>query len=173
MHCDTVFFVMAVVSNKISSVHEERKNIGIKPGDTVRVWTKVEEKGKTRLQAFEGIILAHKHGVEEGATFTVRKISGGVGVEKIFPLYSPNIDKIEILKHAKTRRAKLYYVRDKAAKEIRKKMKATIAEVIEKETVVESEKEEPTTEESEPKEENVETIEAETKEKKEEAKEEK
>ncbi len=102
---------------------EERKKWEIKSGNTVKVWLKIKEGDKTRLQAFEGLIIAHKHGFEQGATFTVRKISSGVGVERIFPVFSPNIDKIEITKRAKTRRAKLYYIRDKAAKEIRRKMK--------------------------------------------------
>ena len=100
-----------------------RKKLDIKPGYIVRVSSKIEEKGKTRLQAFEGMVLARKHGTESGATFTVRKVASGVGVERIFPLYSPLIDKIEVVRRNKARRAKLYYVRDKAAKEIRKKMK--------------------------------------------------
>ena len=83
------------------------------------------EKGKTRLQAFEGLVLSRKHGQEAGATFTVRRVASGVGVERIFPLYSPNIDKIELVKKSKTRKSKLYYVREKAAKEIRRKMKQT------------------------------------------------
>jgi len=102
---------------------EERQNADIRPGDTVRVWQKIKEGEKTRLQAFEGIVIARKHGREAGATFTVRKVASGVGTEKIFPLYSPIIDKLEIVKRAKTRRAKLYYIRDKAAREIRKKMR--------------------------------------------------
>lgn len=102
---------------------EKRKKLDIRPGSTVRVWVKIEEKDKTRLQAFEGLVIAKKHGKEPGATFTVRKISSGVGIERIFPLYSPMIDKVEILRHSKVRRAKLYYIRDKAAKEIRRKMK--------------------------------------------------
>ena len=106
---------------QISPVNvKERKELGIKSGDTVRVWQKIEEKGKTRLQAFEGVVLATKHGTEPGATFTVRKVSLGVGVEKIFPLYSPNIDKIEILKRARVRRNKLYFVRDKVTRELRR-----------------------------------------------------
>lgn len=110
---------------KISPVNtEHRKLLDIRPGDTVRVWSKIEEKGKTRLQAFEGLVLARKHGTENGATFTVRKVASGVGVERIFPLYSPNIDKIELVRRAKTRRAKLYYIREKATKEIRRKMKS-------------------------------------------------
>jgi len=102
---------------------ETRKKLDFASGDTVRVWSKIEDKGKYRLQAFEGLVLARKHGTEPGATFTVRKVSNSVGVERIFPLYSPLIDKIEVTKKTKTRRSKLYYVREKAVKEIRRKMK--------------------------------------------------
>ena len=102
---------------------EERRKLDLRSGDTVRVWQKIVEKGKTRLQAFEGLVLARKHGREAGATFTVRNVSFGVGVEKIFPLYSPVIDKIEVLKRSKIRRAKLYYIREKAAKEISRQMR--------------------------------------------------
>lgn len=106
-----------------SPVADSRKNLDIKSGDTVRVWQKIQEKGKTRLQAFEGLVIAVKHGKEAGSTFTVRKVSLGVGVEKIFPTYSPMIDSIETLKRSKVRRAKLYHIRDKAAKEIRRQMR--------------------------------------------------
>lgn len=102
---------------------EDRKNLGLKAGDTVRVHQKIQDKGKTRIQIFEGLVLARKHGNEPGATFTVRKVASGVGVEKIFPLYSPNIDKIEIIKRAKVRRAKLYYIREKVAREIKRQMR--------------------------------------------------
>ena len=109
---------------KVSPVNmESRKAREIRSGDTGKVWSKVQEKGKTRLQAFEGIVLARKHGAEAGATFTVRKVSDGVGVEKIFPLYSPSIDKIEILRRAKVRRAKLYHIREKVAREIKRQMR--------------------------------------------------
>ncbi len=101
----------------------DRKNFDIRSGDTVRVWQKIQEKDKVRLQAFEGLVIAVKHGKEAGATFTVRRVASGVGVEKIFPLYSPIIDSIETLKRSKVRRAKLYHVRDKAAKEIRRQMR--------------------------------------------------
>src|SRR5690606_12311459 len=101
---------------------EERKKLDLRSGDTVRVWQKIQEKGKTRLQAFEGLVLARKHGKEAGATFTVRRVASGVGVEKIFPLYSPIIDKIEMVKRAKVRRSKLYHIREKAAKEISRQM---------------------------------------------------
>jgi large subunit ribosomal protein L19 len=104
-----------------------RKAIDFTSGDTVRVWSKIEDKGKYRLQAFEGLVLARKHGTDPQATFTVRKVSNNVGVERIFPLFSPSIDKIEITKRAKTRRSKLYYIRDKAAKEIRRKMKTIVS----------------------------------------------
>lgn len=103
---------------------EERKALTFRAGDTIKVHQIIHEKGKIRLQVFEGLVLARKHGTEIGATFTVRKIAEGVGVERIFPLYSPMIDRIEVVRRAKVRRAKLYYVRDKAAKEISKQMKA-------------------------------------------------
>lgn len=102
---------------------EQRKKLDIRAGDTVKVWQKIKEGEKSRLQMFEGLVLARKHGKEAGATFTVRKVTSGVGVEKIFPLYSPIIDKIEILKRAKVRRAKLYHIREKAAKEINRQMR--------------------------------------------------
>lgn len=109
---------------------KKRRSLNFRAGDMVRVWVKIEEKGKTRFQAFEGLVIARKHGNEEGATFTVRKVSGGIGVERIFPLYSPNIDKIETVRRAKVRRSKLYYVREKAAREIRRKMKQVKAVII-------------------------------------------
>ena len=102
---------------------EARKSIAFSSGDSVRVWSKIEDKGKYRLQAFEGIVLARKHGTSPSATFTVRKVSNGVGVERVFPLYSPMVDKIEVTKKTMTRRSKLYYIREKAVKEIRRKMK--------------------------------------------------
>jgi len=104
----------------------ERAKLDIRAGDSVKVWQKINEKGKTRLQLFEGLVLAVKHGKEAGGTFTVRKVASGVGVEKIFPIYSPLIDKIEIVKRSKVRRAKLYHVREKAAKEIRRQMRNTM-----------------------------------------------
>lgn len=95
----------------------------LKPGDTVRVWQKIEEKGKTRLQAFEGLILARKHGNEAGGTFTVRKVASGVGVEKVFPVHSPMIDHVELVKRARMRRAKLYFIREKVARESRRQLR--------------------------------------------------
>ena len=122
---------------------EQRKKLDLRAGDTVKVSQKIKEKAKdgslkVRIQAFEGLVLARKHGTEAGATFTVRKVTSGVGVEKIYPLYSPNIDKIEILRRAKVRRAKLYHIRDKAAKEISREMRRIIAVKHAPEEVVEA-----------------------------------
>lgn len=100
-----------------------RKDLDIRAGDTVKVHTKIEEKGKTRTQIFQGLVLAVKHGREPGATFTVRKISNGVGVERIFPLYSPNIEKIEIVRRSKVRQSKLYFIRNKVTRDIKRKMR--------------------------------------------------
>lgn len=125
---------------QISPVNiEERKGLKLKSGDKARVWQKIKEKDKTRLQAFEGIVIARKHGAEPGATFTVRGLYNGVGVERIFPLYSPSIEKIEVISSSKTRKAKLYYLRKKAAKEIRKKMKIlrVVKKVAEESSVIE------------------------------------
>ncbi|OHB15239.1 MAG: 50S ribosomal protein L19 [Candidatus Zambryskibacteria bacterium RIFOXYC1_FULL_39_10] len=119
---------------KISTVNiEERKRLDVKSGDTVRVTQKIVEKDKktgkpkTRLQDFEGLCLAVKHGKEVGGTITLRKVASGVGVERIFPIYSPMIEKIEVTKRSKVRRAKLYHIRKKAAKEIRRQMRNTQA----------------------------------------------
>lgn len=104
---------------------ESRKNLEFASGDVVRVWNKIKEAdGKTRLQAFEGMVLARKHGTEIGATFTVRRVASGIGVERVFPLFGVMIDKIEVVRHSKTRRSKLYYVRDKALRDVRRKLKA-------------------------------------------------
>jgi large subunit ribosomal protein L19 len=106
---------------------KQRATLDLKAGDTVRVFLKIQEKGKTRLQAFEGLVLARKHGAEAGGSFTVRRVASGIGVEKVFPIYSPIIDKIEIVRRAKVRRAKLYYIRDKVAREIRRQMRRSTA----------------------------------------------
>lgn len=102
---------------------DERTKLGIRPGDTVRVHQKIVEKGKTRTQAFEGLVLATKHGHEAGATFTVRAQLSGIGVERVFPLFAPFIEKIEIVKRSKVRRAKLYFIRDKVAREVRRQLR--------------------------------------------------
>lgn len=121
----------------------ERKNLPIRAGATVKVSLKIEEKGKTRLQIFEGLVLAVKGGKGNGAMFTVRKTASGIGVEKIFPLYSPSIDKIEIVRQSDVGRSKLYFIRKKVTRDVRRKMRHTkggvtvpeqIEEVTEEET---------------------------------------
>ena len=87
----------------------------VQVGDTVRVHLKVKEGNRERIQVFEGTVIAKKHGgIEE--TFTVRRISYGVGVEKVFPLHAPSIEKVEVVRHGKVRRAKLYYLRGRVGK---------------------------------------------------------
>lgn len=120
---------MEMSAIKVSPVNmAERKALDLRAGDTVRVHQKIKEKDKYRIQVFEGLVLARKHQGEAGGTFTVRKVASGVGMERIFPLYSPMIEKIEITKRAKVRRAKLYHIRKKAAKEISKEMSKLRAE---------------------------------------------
>lgn len=114
---------MAVKTSPVDM--DARKNLDLRVGDTVRVWQKIEEKGKYRLQVFEGLVLARKHGSEAGGTFTVRRVASGVGVEKIFPIYSPMIDKIEVVKRSRVRRAKLYFIREKVAREARRQLRNT------------------------------------------------
>lgn len=108
----------------------------IRPGYTIRVHQKIpasakatagkQEENKERIQIFEGLVIAKKHGKEIGSTITIRKVVSGIGVEKIIPLHSPNIAKIEVIKRDKTRRAKLYYLREAKGKRARlKKEKET------------------------------------------------
>lgn len=102
----------------------KREVTEIQPGWQVKVHQKIKEGEKERIAPFEGLVIAKKHGREPGGTFIVRRIISGIGVEKIFPIHSPAIEKIEILKKAKVRRAKLYYLREKSRKETRRKIKA-------------------------------------------------
>ncbi len=132
---------------------EGRAKLGIRPGDTVRVTQNIIElkKGRgtdkkektiknTRKQSFEGLVLSVKHGKEAGGMFTVRAVLSGVGVEKTFPLYSPVIDSITIVKRSPVRRAKLYFIRDKAAKAVRRQLRnARIMNVTSDESVTEEE----------------------------------
>jgi len=103
-----------------------RRALPLQAGLTVKVKQKIVEGDKTRLQTFEGLIISCRHGGEPGATFTVRRVSSGVGVEKTFPLYSPIIESVKIIGPAKVRRAKLYYMRDKSRREIRRKLKQSL-----------------------------------------------
>ncbi len=97
----------------------------IQPGMFVRVYQKIKEGKKERIQRIEGLVLARKHGSESGATFNIRRIVKGVGIEWILPLFSPHIEKIELIKAAKVRKAKLYYIREKSSRQARKKLKQT------------------------------------------------
>ena len=93
----------------------ENETPKVQIGDTVRVHVKVKEGSRERIQVFEGTVIAKKHGgIEE--TFTVRRISYGVGVEKVFPVHSPSIDSIQVVRNGVVRRAKLYYLRDRVGK---------------------------------------------------------
>lgn len=93
----------------------------VEPGDRVRVYTTVIEGTKERTQHFEGLVIRRRGGIGPGATFTVRRISSGVGVERVFPLHSPKITRIAVQRAAKVRRAKLHYMRDRAGKAARMK----------------------------------------------------
>lgn len=109
------------------------KKMDFQSGDIIKVHLKIKEGGKERVQVFEGLVIAIKGRQSSSPTMTVRKISHGVGVEMILPILSPNISKIELIKKAKVRRAKLYYVRNLTAKQSRMKYK-DIAEFIKDET---------------------------------------
>jgi len=112
----------------------------LRPGDTIKVHQKIKEGNKERIQVFEGIIIAKKHGKDISSTITVRKVVDGVGVERVFPVNSPAIDKIEIVRHGKVRRAKLYYLKTakgKKAKLKRKDFAAAIADEPTEESVAE------------------------------------
>lgn len=130
----------------MDTIHEFTKNqhlqtlINVRPGETIKIFQRVKEGEKTRVQPFEGLVIARKHGRGISATITIRKVSGGIGVEKIIPIHSPTITKVEVLKRAKVRRAKLYYIRTKAAKEVRRKMK-TITQRIYKDVTIAKEPE--------------------------------
>ena len=103
----------------------------LRPGDTIKVHQKIKEGDKERIQIFEGIIIAKKHGEGIPGTITVRKVVDGIGVERIFPIHSPSVDKIEIVRHGKVRRAKLYYLRTAKGKKAKLKKKDFAAAIAE------------------------------------------
>ena len=121
-----------------------------RPGDSIKVWAKIREGEKTRLQAFEGVCIRR---VSKGSrsTFTVRKISYGVGVERIFPDNSPNIDKIEVISRGKVHQSRLYYLRDLSGKAARIKEREGVAEEAKPEPVEAAAPEAPAAEGAEPK----------------------
>ncbi len=94
-----------------------------KAGDTINVHVKISEGNKERIQQFQGVVIQRRHVNSNGETFTVRKVSNGVGVERIFPILSPSIDRIEIIRKGHVRRARLYYLRGKQGKAARVKVK--------------------------------------------------
>lgn len=109
------------MDNRIAGLEQPNLRTDIplfKAGDTVKVHVKIKEGEKERIQLFQGVVIARKHGgIRE--TITVRKVSGGIGVERIFPLHGPLIDKIEVMSEGKIRRAKLYYLRGLKGKKAR------------------------------------------------------
>ncbi len=100
---------------QISDAHLKNEMPEINIGDTVRVHVRIKEGERSRIQTFEGTVIARKHGgISE--TFTVRRVSYGVGVERVFPIHSPNVEKVEIVRNGRVRRAKLYYLRGRVGK---------------------------------------------------------
>jgi len=114
------------MSNILDQFNQQqlKQNPVVKSGDTVKVHQKIKEGNKERIQIFEGIIIARKHGKGIASTITVRKVIDGVGVERIFPTHSPLIEKIELVSQGKIRRAKLYYLRTTKGKKLKLRKKA-------------------------------------------------
>ena len=106
------------MANIIDQIEKENMKESIPEfniGDTVRVGVRIKEGDKSRIQAFEGIVIPRQHGgVNE--TFTVRRVAHGCGIERVFPLHSPNVDKVTVIRHGRVRRAKLFYLRDRVGK---------------------------------------------------------
>ncbi|MEN8252150.1 MAG: 50S ribosomal protein L19 [Patescibacteria group bacterium] len=119
---------------------QRKEEIKFRAGDVVKVYRKIKEGDKERIQVFEGMVLAIKGGQSSSPMMTVRKVSNGVGIEIVIPVFSPTIEKIELVKRAKVRQSKLYYVRDKAAKSLR--FKFTDGSEVVPESLEESGKEE-------------------------------
>ncbi|MCS6795850.1 MAG: 50S ribosomal protein L19 [Raineya sp.] len=110
----------ALIQAVEAEVLAKRANIPeFKAGDTVNVHVKIKEGNKERIQQYQGVVIQRRHPNTANETFTVRKISNGIGVERIFPLFSPSIDKIEVIRKGKVRRARLYYLRGKSGKAAR------------------------------------------------------
>lgn len=103
--------------------YEPQEHPNFKAGDTVNVHVKIREGNKERVQQFRGTVIQRKNPNTNGETFTVRKVSNGIGIERIFPLLSPNLDKIEVIRKGKVRRARIYYLRGKQGKAARIKEK--------------------------------------------------
>ena len=112
------YIVMPEIMKLVESRETNKEVPAFSPGDTIKVHVKVKEGDKERIQVFQGVVISRKGGGSR-QMFTVRKISGGIGVERMFPLYSPTIDRIEVERHGRVRRAKLYYLRDLRGKAAR------------------------------------------------------
>ena len=110
--------IQQIEAEQVAALTAKRELPDFTHGDTVKVWVKITEGAKERLQAYEGVVIA-MNGGGITSSFTVRKISYGEGVERVFPLYSPNVASVEVLKRGKVRRAKLYYLRDRRGKSAR------------------------------------------------------
>ena len=119
---------MTTLTEKFNKAQLKAGSPDIRPGDTVKIHQKIKEKDKERIQTFEGLVLTRKHGKGLFSMITVRKMVAGVGVEKTFPTHSPIIDKIELVKRGKVRRAKLYYMREAKGRKARLKHKEIIGE---------------------------------------------
>jgi len=104
----------------------EIKTEEIKPGMSIKIFQTIKEGDKEKTQQIEGLVIARKHGKEPGATITIRRIIDGVGVEWVLPVFSPKIKKIELVRAARVKRAKLYFLRDKSQKQIRAKLRKEI-----------------------------------------------
>ena len=103
-----------------AEANESRKDIpDFKAGDNISVYYKIKEGNKERIQQFQGTVLQRRNPGSNGETFTVRKVSNGIGIERVFPLLSPNIDKIEVTRRGKVRRARLFYLRERQGKAAR------------------------------------------------------
>lgn len=122
---------MTTKTNSFIKTQLKKEIPDIRPGDTIKVHQKFEEKGKEKIQVFEGLVIARKHGKGVSSTITVRKIISGIGVERIFPLHSPTIKEIEIVRRSKVRRAKLYYLRKAKGKKARLKRKEFVEAIAE------------------------------------------
>ena len=116
---------MSDILNEIEKEYQEiKKNYpDFKAGDLINVHVKIKEGNKERIQQFQGTVIQRRHKGISGETFTVRKVSNGIGIERIFPILSPNIDKIELIRKGRTRRAKLFYLRGRQGKAARVKEK--------------------------------------------------
>lgn len=122
------FLAIAIMNDIIKSLeaeNSERRNSfpPFKAGDTVNVHVRITEGNKERIQQFQGTVIQRRHPNTNGETFTVRKVSNGIGIERIFPLLSPSIDKVDVVRRGKVRRARLYYLRGRQGKAARIKEK--------------------------------------------------